>query len=148
MFGEIENGIRFALVRTVMPNKIKHKRFWAGVPPWIFIGAVVVLFPIFAFITVQNIQRQNQNNTRLLLEKGAALIRSFEAGTRTGLGMNRSEFQLQRLLAETAQQPDILYLLVTDVDGRILAHDNPKYIGKYHGKGLDLKKISHLQTVQ
>ncbi|MBW1725477.1 MAG: hypothetical protein JRJ33_09000, partial [Deltaproteobacteria bacterium] len=62
-----------------MPNKIKHNRFWAGVPPWIFIGAVVILFPIFAFITVQNIHRQNQNNTRLLLEKGAALIRSFEA---------------------------------------------------------------------
>jgi len=131
-----------------MPNKIKHNRFWAGVPPWIFIGAVVILFPIFAFITVQNIHRQNQNNTRLLLEKGAALIRSFEAGTRAGLGMSRSEFQLQRLLAETAQQPDILYLLVTDVNGMILAHDNLKHIGKYHGKGLDLKRISHLQTVQ
>ena len=131
-----------------MPNKIKHNRFWAGVPPWIFIGAVVILFPIFAFITVQNIHRQNQNNTRLLLEKGAALIRSFEAGTRAGLGMSGSEFQLQRLLAETAQQPDILYLLVTDVNGMILAHDDLKHIGKYHGKGLDLKKISHLQTVQ
>ena len=131
-----------------MPNKIKHNRFWAGVPPWIFIGAVVILFPIFAFITVQNIHRQNQNNTRLLLEKGAALIRSFEAGTRAGLGMSRSEFQLQRLLAETAQQPDILYLLVTDVNGMILAHDDLKHIGKYHGKGLDLKRISHLQTVQ
>jgi two-component system sensor histidine kinase HydH len=131
-----------------MLNKIKYSRFWAGVPPWIFIGAVVVLFPIFAFITVQNIHRQNQNNTRLLLEKGAALIRSLEAGTRAGIGMSRSEFQLQRLLAETAQQPDILYLLVADVDGRILAHDDPKHIGKYHGKGLDLKKISHLQTVQ
>jgi two-component system sensor histidine kinase HydH len=131
-----------------MPNKIKYSRFWAGVPPWIFIGAVVVLFPIFAFITVQNIHRQNQNNTRLLLEKGAALIRSFEAGTRAGLGMSRSEFQLQRLLAETAQQPDILYLVVTDVDGMILAHDDLKHIGKYHGKELDLKRISHLQTVQ
>jgi two-component system sensor histidine kinase HydH len=131
-----------------MPNKIKHNRFWAGVPPWIFIGAVVILFPIFAFITVQNIHRQNQNNTRLLLEKGAALIRSFEAGTRAGLGMSGSEFQLQRLLAETAQQPDILYLLVTDVNGMILAHDDLKHIGKYHGKGLDLKRISHLQTVQ
>jgi two-component system sensor histidine kinase HydH len=148
MTGNIHNGIRFAIVRTVMPNKIKHNRFWAGVPPWIFIGAVVVLFPIFAFITVQNIHRQNQNNTRLLLEKGAALIRAFEAGTRTGLGMSQNEFQLQRLLAETAQQPDILYLLVTDADGRILAHDNPKHMGKYHGKELDLKRISHLKTVQ
>ena len=42
---------------------------------------------------------------QLLLEKGAALIRSFEAGTRTGMrGMRRGEFKLQHLLTETAQQ--------------------------------------------
>ena len=117
-------------------------------PPWLFIGAVVVLFPIFAFMTIQNINRQDQNSTRLLLEKGAALIRSFEAGTRTGMGMSWNEFQLQRLLTETAKQSDIRYLLVTDVNGTILAHDNPRYIGQNHGKGLNLKKISHLETIQ
>jgi len=127
---------------------MKNNRLWTGVPPWIFIGAVVVLFPIFAIMTIQNIHRQNQTSTRLLLEKGAALIRSFEAGTRTGMGMSWNEFQLQKLLTETAQQSDIRYLLVTDVNGTILAHDNPKYIGQNHGKGLDLQKISHLKTVQ
>jgi len=131
-----------------MLNKIKNSRFWPGVPPWIFIGAVVVLFPIFAFMTIQNINRQNENNTRLLLEKGAALIRSFEAGARTGIGLSWNEFHLQKLLAETAQQPDIQYLLVTDETGTILAHHNPKYIGKKHGSGLELKRISHLKTVQ
>lgn len=127
---------------------MKNNRFWTGVPPWIFIGAVVVLLPIVAFMTIQNIHRQNQNSTRLLLEKGAALIRSFEAGTRTGMGFSWNEFQLQKLLTETAQQSDILYLMVTDVDGMVLTHNNPKYIGKIHGSGLDLKKISHLNTVQ
>ena len=117
-------------------------------PPWLFIGAVVVLFPMFAIMTLQNIHRQNQNSTRLLLEKGAALIRSFEAGTRTGIGMSWNEFQLQKLLTETAQQPDIRYLMVTDENGTILAHDNPRYLGQNHGRGLDLKKISHLRTVQ
>jgi two-component system, NtrC family, sensor histidine kinase HydH len=131
-----------------MKGRNKHNRFWTGVPPWLFIGAVVVLFPIFAFMTLQNIHRQNRNSTRLLLEKGAALIRSFEAGTRTGMGMSWSEFQLQKLLTETAQQPDIRYLMVTDVNGTILAHDNPKYIGQNHGRGLNLKKISHLKKVQ
>jgi two-component system, NtrC family, sensor histidine kinase HydH len=126
----------------------KHNRFWTGVPPWLFIGAVVVLFPIFAFMTIQNINRQNQNSTRLLLEKGAALIRSFEAGTRTGMGMSWSEFHLQKLLTETAQQSDIRYLLVTDVNGNVLAHDNPGYIGQNHGRGLNLKRISHLKTIQ
>ncbi len=106
------------------------------------------MFPIFAFMTIQSINRQNQNNTRLLLEKGAALIRSFEAGARTGMGLSWNDFQLQKLLTETAQQPDIKYLLVTDVSGTVLAHDNPKYIGRKHGRGLELKKISHIKTVQ
>jgi two-component system, NtrC family, sensor histidine kinase HydH len=131
-----------------MANKMKNNRLWTGVPPWIFIGAVVVLFPIFAIMTIQNINRQNRISTRLLLEKGAALIRSFEAGTRTGMGMSWNEFQLQKLLTETAQQSDIRYLLVTDVNGTILAHDNPRYIGQNHGKGLNLQKISQLKTVQ
>jgi two-component system sensor histidine kinase HydH len=131
----------------LMTDKIKNNRFWTGVPPWIFIGAVVVLFPIFSIMTIQNIHRQNQNSTRLLLEKGAALIRSFEAGTRTGMGMRWSEFQLQKLLTETAQQSDIRYLLVTDENGTILAHDNPRYIGRKYGKGLNLKIISHSRVV-
>jgi two-component system sensor histidine kinase HydH len=82
------------------------------------------------------------------LEKGAALIRSFEAGARTGMGMSWSGFQLQKLLTETAQQSDIRYLLVTDVNGIILAHDAPRYIGQKHGRGLNLQKISQLKTVQ
>jgi two-component system sensor histidine kinase HydH len=130
-----------------MKDKMRNGRFWTGVPPWIFIGAVVVLFPIFAIMTIQNIHRQNQNMTRLLLEKGAALIRSFEAGTRTGMGMSWNEFQLQKLLTETAQQSDIRYLMVTDENGTILAHDNPDDIGRKHGKGLNLKNISQSKTV-
>ncbi|MEJ2658918.1 MAG: histidine kinase dimerization/phospho-acceptor domain-containing protein, partial [Desulfobacterales bacterium] len=131
-----------------MTEKTRNNRFWTGVPPWIFIGAVVVLFPIFAIMTIQNIHRQDQNSTRLLLDKGAALIRAFEAGTRTGLGMSWNASQLQKLLTETAQQSDIRYLLVTDEKGMILAHDNPRYIGQKHGKGLNLEKISHSKNVR
>jgi two-component system, NtrC family, sensor histidine kinase HydH len=138
--------VQFA-IHTFMPDKIRNNRFWKGVPPWIFIGAVIVLFPIFTIMTIQNIHRQNQNMTRLLLEKGAALIRSFEAGTRTGMGLSWNEFRLQKLLTETAQQPDIRYLMVTDEHGTILAHDNPDDIGRKHGTGLNLEKISHSKTV-
>ncbi|MES0446224.1 MAG: ATP-binding protein, partial [Desulfobacterales bacterium] len=131
-----------------MTNKTKTNRFWTGVPPWIFIGAVVVLLPIFSFMTIRNINRQNESSLRLLLEKGAALIRSFEAGTRTGMGLSWSGLQLQKLLTETALQPDILYILVADVNGTILAHDNPAHIGKRHGKGLIFEQISSFTKVQ
>ena len=56
--------------------------------------------------------------------------------------MQWNGFQLQKLLAETAQQPDILYLLVVDTNGVIMVHNNPALIGKTYGQELDLKKIS------
>ena len=132
-----------------MLTKSKNKKFWTGVPPWVLIGAVAVLLPVVVFITVENINRQKEKSIHLLLEKGAALIRSFEAGTRTGMmGMQWGGFQLQQLLFETAQQPDIVYLLVIHETGKALAHSNPDQIGASHGDELDLKKISGPKALQ
>ena len=129
-----------------------NKRYWIGIPPWIIVGAVIILVPIFVFWTLENIHRQKENTSLLLLEKGAALIRSFEAGARTGMmgmmGMRGSGFQLQKLLMETAQQPDIVYLIVTDMKGTILAHSDPAKIGETHGTDLDLERISRSEMVE
>ena len=126
-----------------MTIKTKHKKSWIGVPPWVLIGAVAVLLPIFTFITIENINRQQEKSIQLLLEKGAALIRSFEAGTRFGMmGMQRGGFQLQRLLTETAQQPDIVYLFVADINGNIRAHNNLEKVGKQVENQSDLAEIS------
>ena len=63
---------------------------------------------------------------KLLKEKGAALIRSFEAGARTGMmgnmGGAANRDHLQRLLEETAGQPDISYISIIDPNGIIFAH--------------------------
>ncbi len=127
----------------------KNKKFWAGVPPWVLIGAVLVLLPVVVFITVENIHRQKEKSIQLLLETGAALIRSFEAGTRTGMmGRQWGAFQLQQLLSETAQQPDIVYLMVTDDTGKILAHSIPDQIDAVYGAQLNLKEISHSDSLQ
>jgi two-component system sensor histidine kinase HydH len=129
-----------------------NKKGWFGIPPWIILGAVIVLVPIFVFITLQNIAREKKFTTELLLEKGAALIRSFEAGTRTGMmgmmGMHGGSFQLQKLLTETAQQPDIVHLIVIDTNGIILAHNDPGRIGESHGRELGLERISRSQKVE
>jgi len=116
--------------------------FWAAIPPWLIIGAVVILAPIFIFMTLENINRQKEQTTRLLVEKGAALIRSFEAGARTGIGLHWGGFQLQKLLMETAEQPDIDYLIVTDTRGTILADSDPLRLGAIYGQDLDLAKIA------
>jgi two-component system sensor histidine kinase HydH len=124
------------------PGNLLTNRFWTGIPPWVLIGAVLVLLPIFSFMTIENINRQKENSERLLKEKAAALIRSFEAGTRTGMAGRWEGFQLQKLLMETAQQPDIVHLIVTDADGTIMASSDPEQIGKMHGKDLNLEAIS------
>jgi two-component system sensor histidine kinase HydH len=83
----------------------------------------------------------------LLREKGDALIRAFEAGTRTGMvGFNWSWVQVQRLIMETAEQPDILYILITDSRGRIIAHNQPAYIGRIHST--DLRPVTAGDKIQ
>ena len=137
--------VLFLHARTLMmrhSNTKRKPRLW--VPPWVIIGAVLVLAPIFFFVTVDSINRQKENTISLLKEKGAALIRSFEAGARTGMmGMRWGGVQVQRLLAETAQQKDIVYILVTNSEGKILADSDPQNIGKTYGQDLNLYRISH-----
>jgi two-component system, NtrC family, sensor histidine kinase HydH len=133
-----------------MKNTEKH--FWVIIPPWLIIGALLILIPIFVFWTIQSLHKQKEDTIRLLVEKGAALIRSFEAGTRTGMmgmmGMRGAGFRLQNLLTETAQEPDIVYLIVVDEEGTILAHSDQGKVGGTYGKELDLKRISSLEKVE
>ncbi len=121
---------------------------WINLPPWLILGAVAVLAPIFIFMTFEYLDRQNKKTTELLVEKGAALIRSFEAGTRTGMmGMNWGRHQVQMLLTETAKQPDIVHLAITDTDGLILAHSDLKQVGNIYKTGLDLSKVAESEAV-
>ncbi len=133
-----------------MGKNVKNP-FWLSLPPRVMIGAAIIMVPIIVFWTAQNIHKQKEQMAMLLKEKGAALIRSFEAGTRTGmmgmLGLPGTGFQLQRLLMETAQQPDIFYLMVTDEEGKVLAHNDPSQIGSYYGKDLDLGKWADADQV-
>ncbi|MFC1884778.1 ATP-binding protein [Thermodesulfobacteriota bacterium] len=129
--------------------KIKSKnRYWSGILPWALLG-VFVLSPLLVFMSIKDINRQKENTTRLLVEKGAALIRSFEAGARTGMmGMQWGGRQVQRLLTETSKQPDIAFLIVTNGEGDILAHSKLQYIGKKYGTELDLALISSSEKIQ
>ncbi len=125
-----------------------RKRFWAGISPWFIIGAVVILVPIFITLTLQNINKQKDYTTQLLIEKGEALIRSFEAGARTGEGMRWSDFQLQKLLIETAEQPGVDYIILTDTNGTILADSDPSMIGEAYGTELDHERIFGLKKME
>src|SRR5512133_1265668 len=127
--------------RRVMTGQERGGKWgiWAMIPPWMIIGSVLILVPLFIVMTLESINRQKELTTRLLVEKGEALVRSFEAGARTGIGMRWGGFQLQKLLMETAQQPGIDYLIVTDAQGVIMADSDPGRIGLIYGTDLDLR---------
>jgi len=133
---------RLALLRF----RKSEKRF-VVVSPLLIIGAVAILVPVFIFMTMDAINRQKEQTARLLVEKGEAIIRSFEAGVRTGGGMHWGGFQLQKLLMETAEQSDIDYLIVTDANGMILADSDPLRIGTVYDAGLDLGKTAVSKTL-
>jgi two-component system sensor histidine kinase HydH len=98
--------------------------------PWIVVGAAVILLVVVITLAMRNINREKAYMSQVLSEKGAALIKAFEAGARTGMmGMMWGGNQVQRLLEETAHQPDIVYLMVAARGGRILAHSDPGLIG-------------------
>lgn len=116
---------------------------WIGISPWLIVGTAIILAMIFIFMTLDNIHKQREHTLKIFMEKGDTLIRSFEAGVRTGLMGRQSDFfHLQKLLMETAQQPDIDFITVTDTKGIILADSDPSLLGETYGKELDLEHIS------
>jgi two-component system sensor histidine kinase HydH len=98
--------------------------------PWLIIGAALILLAIVLTGALQNTRREKLHMSQVLTTKGAALIRGVEAGARTGMmGLMWGGEQVQRLLEETAQLPDVLYMAVIDPQGIVLAHSDPTRVG-------------------
>jgi two-component system sensor histidine kinase HydH len=113
------------------PSRRTRRRLGSYLSPWLVLGVALILLAVVVVLAIRNINREERYMAEILSEKGAALIRSFEAGARTGMmGMMWGGSQVQTLLEETARQPGILYLVITDKAGRILADNNPAEIGK------------------
>jgi two-component system sensor histidine kinase HydH len=97
--------------------------------PWIILGLTAILLIIVIVLAVQNTSREKNAMTRILLAKGAALIRAVEAGARTGMmGMMWGGRQIQRLLEETGRLPDVKYVAVVDEKGKVVAHSDPSKV--------------------
>ncbi len=123
-------------------KKIERKKMLQGFSPFVVAGVVLILVPIFAFITMDNIREQNGRTIEKLTGKAMFLIRAFEAGTRTGMvSMEFGVARVQRLLAETALQPEVTYMMITTADGKILAHSNPEKVGEHYGSMPDISAL-------
>ena len=109
---------------------IMKKKNFPLISPLLFAGILVILLPIFTFMTFDRLKKQKEFFTERLLAKGISLIRTFEAGTRTGLfTMGWGARRIQTMLHETSLQPEIVYMMITSEDGQILAHSDISMVG-------------------
>lgn len=125
----------------------KKKKIRWDLSIWAAASAIVVLIVILGMMTFMQFQQSQTQARTLFIEKGATLIRSFEAGLRNRADDGKDVFYFQKLLMETAQQPDIDYIVVTDSDGNILADSDPSTQGLQYGKDLDSKKIARSREI-
>jgi two-component system, NtrC family, sensor histidine kinase HydH len=89
--------------------------------PWIILGSVaILLITVIIVLAVQNYNHEKLYMSCILSEKGAALIKGLEAGSRTGMmGMVWGGQQIQTLIEETALLPDVLYIMITNREGLV-----------------------------
>jgi two-component system sensor histidine kinase HydH len=112
---------------------MKNKLF-QFVSPLLFAGVLLILLPIFTFMTLDRLEKQKDFSSQRLLEKGTSLIRTFEAGTRTGMFTMRWGAQIiQTMLYETSLQPEVEYIMIISRDGHILAHSDASLVGQAFG---------------
>ncbi len=110
-------------------------------PAYGIITAVLTLLLVLAAVTYRNIQAEKQRLEDTLQREGLALIRSFEAGTRTGMmGVNWQRSQVQRLIEEMAKESDVAYIIILGDKGEILAHNQPEKVGTFIQEPLKLGK--------
>ncbi len=125
----------------------RNKKF-QGISPFVIAGIIIILVPIFSFMTMDSIREQDSRSIEKLMGKGMFLIRTFEAGTRTGMiTMRWGAARVQRLLTETAYQPEVTYMMITNSAGKILAHSDPEKVDEIYENMPDTKNLDQLQQL-
>lgn len=119
------------------PNANRRNRTILHTSPWIIVGSVGILLIVVVVLAYQNYSREKKYMSQILSEKGAAIIKAVEAGARTGMmGMMWGGRQVQTLIEETAQLPDVIYITVTNSEGVVLASSSRELIGTQMSTGL------------
>lgn len=111
--------------------------------PLFIAGVLLILLPIFTVMTLDRLERQKEFFAQRLLEKGIFLIRTFEAGTRSGMfTMQWGAKRIQDMLLETSLQPEVIYMVIVSRDGKILAHSDASLVGQTFDAMPDLAKAN------
>ncbi len=94
-------------------------------PALSIVAVVLVLLILMSISTYRNLNREKEMALQSLHRQGMALIRSLEAGARTGMMMHIwGEDSIGQLIQETARDSDIAYVFLVDKQGQIVHHSD------------------------
>jgi len=125
-----------------MKDRLFKKTRLMFVSPWLLAAAIGLLSLIIVIFAANNIKRERGMLSEGLFRKGEAIIHFVEAGMRSSMitnmmggmmGLNIPDVegvaQTQQLIEQASESPDIHYIAVIDVSGRILVHSKSDMIG-------------------
>lgn len=124
------------------PQRIRFSKAAVGL-----LAATIVMACILVFSTLENINRAQSLMEQFLVDKGEAIMRSIEAGSRTTMmhQMGRGD-PLHTLLTEYAKDRDIRYISITGTDGGTIEHIGPQARADLTAEDLDDIKAGEVVT--
>jgi two-component system, NtrC family, sensor histidine kinase HydH len=109
---------------------MRSKELLRYLPVLSIVLVAVTLLAIVIIFTLRNIAAQNERMEEFAARQGVSVIRTLEAGTRTGFMEGDWGIEhLQLLIEQAAKDPDVEWVGLINSDGVIVAHSEPAKIG-------------------
>ncbi|MGD8296623.1 MAG: ATP-binding protein [Desulfobacterales bacterium] len=100
---------------------LKVKKLY--LPALSIVAVVLLLLILMSISTYRNLNREREMALQALHRQGTTLIRSLEAGARTGMMIHRwAEDSVGRLIQETTRDSYVAYVFIVDNQGQIVHH--------------------------
>jgi len=109
---------------------IRFKSLRKYLPVLSIVLVAATLLVIVVLFTLRNITAANQRMEEFTARQGISVIRTLEAGTRTGFMEGDWGIEnVQMLIEQAAKDPEVEWVGLINNDGMILAHSDPSKIG-------------------
>ncbi|MGI6655573.1 MAG: two-component system sensor histidine kinase NtrB [Desulfobulbus sp.] len=106
--------------------------------PWLLAASAGLLIMIVVTFAFHNLRLEERLMTNAMLQKSITLMRVIHSGARASFfdalrkdrwRVEGWEVHVQRVIDHLADDPEVRFLALTDLDGKVLAHSNHALIG-------------------
>jgi adenylate cyclase len=111
----------------------------------LLITALVVL--AVAFVGFFLLREQQQSLTAEMIKRGRTIAENLAAGAKTALAAN-DELSLNLLVRDGMKDPDVVYVVIADQDGTVLAHPDVVQVGQRLVRPAGLEPVGTEATVR